>query len=295
MNWDDLRFVAAVARQGSLLRAAKELGVQHTTVGRRVEAAERALAARLFLRTTTGLVLTAEGQRLVEPLEQVEGAVNALERRAVASRDELTGSVRVTAPETFGAAWLAPRLASFSRRHPGLVIELNPTGEVLNLGRRQAELAVRFFRSKQDDLVARRVGEVVYGLYGARTLLAKQPLRSVKELQERPLLCSPPGDLEARWLGQLAPGARPAFVSTFTLALLEAAKAGAGLAVLPRYLGDREPELTHLPMPDEPRESVWLTVHKDLRGTPRVRAVLEFLVEQFEREAPALQGRARTA
>lgn len=290
VNWDDLRFVAAVARHGSLLRAAKELGVQHTTVGRRVEAAERALNARLFVRTTTGLVLTVEGQRLMEPLEQVEGAVHALERRAVAGRDEVSGSVRVTAPETFGAAWLAPRLALLTRRYPALTIDLNPTGEVLSLGRRQAELAVRFFRSKQDDLVTRRVGAVAWGLYGARAYLAKRPLRSQKELAERPLLSSPPQDLEARWLDRLAPGARPAFVSAFTLALLEAAKAGAGLAVLPRYLGDAHAELEYLPMPDEPTETVWLTVHRDLRTTPRVRAVLEFLVEQFERDAHALRG-----
>ncbi|MBL8917490.1 MAG: LysR family transcriptional regulator [Myxococcaceae bacterium] len=290
MNWDDLRFVAAVAKHGSLLRAAKALGVQHTTVGRRVEAAERSLQARLFIRTTAGLVLTVEGQRLVEPLEQVEDAVSALERRAVAGHDEVSGGVRVTAPETFGAAWLAPRLALLSRRYPALTIDLNPTGEVLNLGRRQAELAVRFFRSKHEDLVVRRVGEVAFGLYGARAWLAKHPLRSVKELTGRPLLSSPPGDLEARWLERLAPGARPVFVSVFTLALLEAAKAGAGLAVLPRYLGDAQPELEHLPMPDPPMEPVWLTVHRDLRATPRVRAVFGFLVEEFERDAPALRG-----
>ncbi|MCU0701222.1 MAG: LysR family transcriptional regulator [Myxococcaceae bacterium] len=290
MNWDDLRFVGAVASHGSLLKAAKALGVQHTTVGRRVEAAERALGVRLFVRTSAGLVLTAEGQRLVAPLEQVEEAVNALERRAVAGRDELTGNVRVTAPETFGAAWLAPRLAVLARRHPGLAIDLNPTGEVLSLDRRQAELAVRFFRSTQKDLVVRRVGTVAHGLYAARSHLARQPFRSVKELAQRPLLSTSPGAPETAWLERLSGNARPAFVSTLSLALLEAARAGAGIAVLPRYLGDAHPELMHLPMPDEPSEPVWLTVHRDLRTTPRVRAVLEFLVEHFERDAAMLSG-----
>src|SRR5262245_2254938 len=110
MNWDDLRFVSSVARHGSLLRASEELRVEHTTVGRRVDAAERSLGAKLFTRGTSGLLLTRDGERLLEPLKQVEDAVSALERRASAHQGELTGTVRITAPETFGVTWLAPRL-----------------------------------------------------------------------------------------------------------------------------------------------------------------------------------------
>lgn len=290
MNWDDLRFVAAVARHGSLLGAGRELGVEHTTVGRRIDAAERALRVKLFARGPGGLSLTAEGDRLLEHLVEVEDAVNALERRASAGHRELRGTVRVTAPETFGVAWLAPRLAAFARQHPELHIDLDPSGKVLDLGRREAEVAVRFFRSKQKALVLRRVAEISHGLYAARSYLARHPVRTVRDLPGRPFLSVPPGVIEATWLARLAEGTAPLFTCTLTLALVAAAKAGLGLTVLPRYLGDSEPELEYIPMPDEPREQVWLTVHRDLRTVPRVRAVLDFLIAQFEREGSALGG-----
>ena len=291
MNWDDLRFVVAVARHGSLLRAAKELAVEHTTVGRRIASAEHALGAKLFARSTTGLLLTPEGEELLAPLQRVEDAVSALERRASADQNELVGTVKVTAPESFGIAWLAPRLASFARTHPGLHIDLDPSGTVRDLGRRQAELALRFFRSKDAALVVRRGAEVGHGLYAARSYLARYPLRSPSELAERPLLTGPPADPETIWFARLAGGASPIFTSPLSLVLLGAAKAGAGIAVLPRYLGDAEPELAYLPMPDAPHDVLWLTVHRDLRATPRVRAVLDFLVAQLKSERAALRGR----
>lgn len=291
MNWDDLRFVVAVARHGSLLQAAKALEVEHTTVGRRIDAAERALGTKLFARSTAGLVLTAEGEQLLAPLQGVEDAVAALERRASADQHELVGTVKVTGPESFGIAWLAPRLATFARQHPGLHIDLDPSGAVLDLARRQAELAVRFFQSKDKSLVVRRVAEVGHGLYAARSYLARYPLRSAAELADRPLLSGPPGDAESAWFAKLAKGRKPTFTSVLSVALLAAAKTGAGIAVLPRYLGDAEPDLEHLPMPDEPREALWLTVHRDLRATPRVRAVMDFLVAQFTREKVALRGK----
>jgi DNA-binding transcriptional LysR family regulator len=286
MNWDDLRFVLEVSKVGSLAKAAKTLGVDHTTVGRRVDAAEQALGVRLFTRTPAGYVTTADALRLLAPMTQVEQAVLAVERGAQANLVSLEGTVRVTSPETFGVSFLAPRLATFGRAHPGLSIELVPAGEVLDLGRRQAEVAVRFFRSADQHLVARRVGEVSYGLYASHEYLARHPVRGPRDLKDHPLLVSTPGPnvVETQWVKRLSGNASPAFVSTLSLALLSAAKASAGVAVLPTYLGDAEPTLKHLPMPDAPTETVWLTVHKDLRATPRVRAVLDFLADVMKRE-----------
>lgn len=291
MNWDDLRFVIAVARHGSLLGAAKALDVEHTTVGRRLDAAERALGAKLFARSPSGLVLTPDGEHLLEPLQRVEDAVSALERRASAERSELVGTVKVTAPESFGIAWLAPRLAALSRQHPGLHIDLDPTGAMRDLGRRQAEVAVRYVRSKDAALVTRRLGDIGQGLYAAKSYLARYPLRGPADLAGRPLLSGPPGDAESIWLRELAGGTAPVFTSVLAVALVGPARAGAGIALLPRYLGDAEPELEYLPMPHEPRDALWLTVHRDLRATPRVRAVLDFIVTQCLRERIALRGK----
>lgn len=286
MNWDDLRYVLALSAVGSLAKAAKVLDVDHTTVGRRIEAAEAALGVRLFTRTTTGYVPTADADRLIGPMRQVEEAVLAVERGAVARRDTLEGAVRITSPETFGVAYLAPRLAVFGQQHPGLQIELVAAGEVLDLGRRQAELAVRFFPSKGDALAVRKVGEVTYGLYATRAYLGRKRLRTPAELTGHRVLSAP--GIETDWLARLNAKVTPAFTSTLSLALLSAAKASAGVAVLPRYLGDAEPDLTYVRMPGEPGEPVFLTVHRDLRSSPRIRALLDFLAAALEADRAVL-------
>lgn len=294
LNWDDLRFVLALANAGSLARAAKKLGVDHTTVGRRVEAAESSLGVRLFTRSSRGYVPTAEGEALLATIRGVESGVLALERGAQATAGEPTGTVRVTAPETFGASYLAPRLARFGQEHPALALELSAGGTVLDLGRREADVAVRFFRSEHEDLVVRRAATVVHGLYASRAYLADRPLAKASELRSHRILTAlgGPGVVEAAWLARLT-DAPPAFACDLTLGLLAAARAGAGVAVLPHYLGRAEPELVHVPMPDEPSETLFVTVHRDLRTTPRVRLVLDFLVAQLARDAALLTGGAR--
>ena len=292
MNWDDLRFVLALSRAGSLARTARELRVDHTTVGRRIEAVEADLGVRLFTRTTTGYVLTAEAEGLLPGIQRVEEAVLAIERGAHAQHDAVEGIVRVTSGETFGACYLAPRLVAFGRGHPGLTVELVTGGEVLDLARREADIAVRFFRSAHESLVVRRIAELGHALYASEAYLARRPVITPDELRDHPILTTLPGPgvVEAAWVDRLTGGARPAFVTNMTLALVEAARSGAGLAVLPRYLGDPDPTLRRVPMPDEPRESIWITVHRDLKQMRRVRVVLDFLNECLEKDRGLLLG-----
>lgn len=292
MSWDDLRFVLALSRAGSLARAAKRLGVDHTTVGRRIEAAEAALGVSLFTRTSTGYVPTADAERLLAQIEHVEDAVLALERGAHAQRESIDGTVRVTSPETFGARYLAPRLATLGLAHPGLTLELVASGAVLDLARREADIAVRFFKSKHENLVVRRVAEIAHGLYASESYLARRPVKKASELAAHPILTSVAGPnvVEAAWVERVTGGARPTFVSDLTIALVEAARMGAGIAVLPRWLGDAEATLRRIPMRDEPREPVWITVHRDLKKTPRVRVVLDHLAACLEHDHAMLLG-----
>jgi len=290
MNWDDLRFVLVVNEVGSLAKASQRLGVDHTTVGRRIEAMERALKVRLFTRTPAGYVPTADAQRLLAPMQRVEGAVRELERE-VSSTATLTGPMRVTSPETLGATWLAKVLAQFQAEHSQVQLELVPSGQVLDLGRREAELAVRFFRSKQEHLVARRVATVGYGLYASHGYLKRRPVHGPERLHEHALLSSnSDDDLEARWLRRLDKRAKPAFTSPLSFTLLTAAKEGAGVAVLPCYLADEEPSLQKIAAPDAPSEVMWLTVHRDLRETPRVRALMDVVISAAKRDAQRLAG-----
>jgi len=292
MNWDDLRFVLALAKAGSLVRAAKALKVDHTTVARRIEAVEADLGVRLFTRTTTGYVPTSEAEGLLPDIMRVEEAVLTVERGAHAQDDSLTGTVRVTSGETFGTCYLAPRLAAFGREHPGLTVELVTGSAILDLARREADVAVRFFRSPHENLVVRRVAELAHALYASEEYLARRPLKSAADLRKHPILTTTPGPgvVESAWVEKLSAGAKPAFVSNLTTALVEAARIGAGIAVLPRYLGDPEPTLRRLPMPDEPREGIWITVHRDLKHTRRVRALLDFLSACLKRDRRMLVG-----
>jgi DNA-binding transcriptional LysR family regulator len=290
MNWDDYRFVWAVVRHGSLLRAARALGVDHTTVGRRVEAAEQSLGVKLFRRSTAGVVLTADGERLVESLQRVEDAVLGLERAAQADAAEAVGRVRVTSPESFGIAWLAPALGGLAEAWPGLVVELEPGGAIADLHRGEAEIALRFFRTTDAALTTRRVAEVGHGVYASRGFLARHPVAGPEDLAGCAVLGGGDEDAETQWLLGLAPGMRVVFRSPLALVLAGAARAGVGVTVLPRFVGDADAELVYVPMPNEPRDTLWLTLHRDLRGTPRVRAVVEWLLAKFEAGREALRG-----
>jgi DNA-binding transcriptional LysR family regulator len=292
VDWDDLRYALSLVEAGSLAKAAKALGVDHTTVGRRIDVLEQALGVRLFTRTPSGYVPTADAERLVGSMRHVEEAVHAVERQAAAQqRDALVGRIRVTSPETFGVAYLAPCLAELGRAHAALTIELLPAGEVLDLGKRQAELAVRTFRSPHQDLVARRAGVIGYGLFASHAYLDERPVTRRDGLKAHGFLTVPEVDaVESAWLRRICPAARIAFTSTLSIALLAAARASAGIAILPRYLGDRDPLLRRVPMPDEPTEPLWLTIHRDLRRTPRIRALVDFLAARMKDDAGVLRG-----
>jgi DNA-binding transcriptional LysR family regulator len=166
---------------------------------------------------------------------------------------------------------------------------LVPAGAVLDLNRSEAELAVRTFRTRHESLVVRRLGELGYGLYASTAYLTRHPIKGPADLRAHPLLL-PASGVELTWVRQLVPDARPAFVSDVSLVLVEAVRADAGCAPLPRYLGDATPGVTRLPMPREPSEALWLTVHRDLRQTPRVRVLFDFLVAAVAADRALLAG-----
>jgi DNA-binding transcriptional LysR family regulator len=280
MNWDDLRYVLALARAGSLAKAARALRVDHTTVGRRIEALEADLRTRLFTRTPTGYVLTVEAERILPEMEQVEAAALTVERAVASEEHGLAGPLRVTSAETFGVAYLAPRLARFGAEHPAVSVELVLGPAVFDLGRREADVAVRFFRSESDHLVISRAGEIAHAFYATAEYLARHGgPPAPADLAAHRLFVSDltSGRAELAWLVRLCPDARVALFSNLTLAILEATRSGTGLGLLPRYLGDPDPTLRRVPLPDEPRQAIWLTVHEDLKQTRRVRILLDFL------------------
>jgi len=290
MDWGDLEVFVALARSGSLSEAARQLKVEHSTVARRIAALEGALGVRLFDRMPRGYVLTAEGEEVVGLAEEISERVVAFQRRAQGSGGGLTGSVRLSAPPTFASHFLAPRLVRFRALHPGILLELVGDSRAADLSRREADLAVRLSRPRDGTLVVRKLGAMSFGLYGARA----RGRRAASGPREYLGYDEALGDVpQQRWLRSLA-GERPlVFRANDLTSLHHAARAGMGLAVLPRFLGDADRALARVSVRGESvRRELWLLVHEDLRRSPRVRALMDFLVEELEASRDVLDPRA---
>ena len=287
-SWDDLRIFLSLAREGTLTTAAKALGVSHPTVARRVQALEHQIGARLFDRLPDRFVPTAAGEELLADTEAMERAALSINRRSAGLSDTVSGIVRLSAGEAM-AALLARHLGELRRSLDQIEFELTASHTLANLSRREADLLIREQVPDLADIVARKLGRVAYAVYGHRTFS-----RANVDLQAMPWIgfdddhSYMPGQA---WLRQRLDGAKPAVRGNNWLVLLEAARNGAGLAVMPCYLGDPEPQLHRIgDVIPEVFADQWLLVHRDLRALPRVRAVVDAVVVLFQRERALLEG-----
>nr|WP_225937896.1 LysR family transcriptional regulator [Myxococcus sp. RHSTA-1-4] len=288
-----MRVFLAIQRTGSLSAAARTLRVNQTTVGRRLAELEQALGARLFDRLPGGMVPTAAGEELLPHAQAVEEQALAVER-AVGARDAAaSGVVRLTCVESLGSRFLAPRLGALRARHPDLRLEVLTGSHVLDLVRRESDLALRLGRPVEPGLASRKLGKLGFALYGARSLLGPRPPSRVEEVRGMPLLAydeSLSHLPEARWLARVGGDAAPVLRSNSAPVLFEAALAGLGLAVLPCWLAG-DSGLMRVGAPGEGVErELWLAVHPDLRRVTRIRVVADFLAALVEREASRLAG-----
>lgn len=293
LDWDDLRIFLAVARAGSFSAAARELGVAQPTVGRRIAALERSLAARLFVPAATGQALSSSGRLMLARAEQMEAAALAAERVAAGRDAGLRGRVVITASEWLVGSVLGPLLGPLVGEHPGLELELVADVRHLSLARREADIAVRPSRFEQAEVVQRQVGVVAFGLYASDGYLAQHGMPDFAAQCEGHALIAMSESLtkipDVEWLPQIAARARIAVRTNGREPMVTMAAAGLGLTCLPRFLGDRAPNLRLLPTPvPGPRRELWLGVHRDVRSVPRVKASANFLKEGLGRLAWAL-------
>jgi DNA-binding transcriptional LysR family regulator len=299
LDWDDVKIFLSLCADRTFAGAARKLGVDQTTVGRRLAAMERRLCAKLFERTPDGLLLTATGQEIWAAAQTMEQSAIAIERRAAGQDTRLAGSVRLTTTDTL-ANWLVlQKLSRFHQRYPDIQIELVTDSHILDIERREADMAIRVARPAEPQLVARRLGSLAIALYASRKYLAThlRP-RPGEGLRGHDLIYY--GTLRPAqgqpFLGEPLDGARFSFRSNSTLAQVNAAAAGFGIGALPCYLADSHPELVRLWRERSPEfQDVWLVIHQDVRRTARVRALAEFLVEIFKRAGQRLRGEPSSA
>lgn len=294
-SWDDLRHFLSIAREGSLAAAARTLRVDATTVGRRLVVLEKELGTRLFDRMPAGFVLTEAGRNIRSAVEDMEASVLAVERKASGDDARLEGVVRITTTEAFAVRTLLPGFGSFRERHPGIEVQFLTDYGALDLARREADIAVRLTRPKEDTLVARKVGEIGIAPYAAESYLARRGLPDPASgfaghelIHYADAASKWP---EARWMEGVATSARVAVRCNSLLSVVAAAGAGVGIGLMPCFMGDREPGLRRLMPPVlSLRRDIWLVVHRDLQHNARVRAVLHFLAEYIQRERPLISG-----
>jgi DNA-binding transcriptional LysR family regulator len=286
-DWDDLKSFLAVARSGRLTAAAARLGLDHSTLSRRLGALEHALEARLFDRSPSGYAPTEQGSRLLPIAEEMERlALGALEAVG-GSAASVEGKVRIGAPEGFGSYFLAPRIARLKARYPRLTIQLVAAPAVFSLSRRDADLVVSVSRPPAGRLKVSRLIDYDLGLYAAPAYLGQAPdIGSAEDLHRHDFV-SYIGDLlhfpELDFLQHVAPEGSTSVESSNLVAQLRATLAGAGLCVLPAFLAREEPGLVRvLPEAVSLTRTLWLIVHEDLAGLARVKAATAFVREEVE-------------
>lgn len=291
MDWDDLRYVLAVADAGSLAGAARALGVNHTTVLRRIDAFEKRLGLRLFERLPTGYVLTAGGEELIAAARQVGDTVTALERKLAGQDLRLSGTLRVTTTDTLMGSMFPEILADFRAAHPGIQVEVALSNQMLSLSRRDADVAVRPANDPPESLVGQRISGIAFAIYGSKDYLARRP--HTKDLAAHQWVApddSLAGTSVARWMRTTLAESEVTVRADSLLALKHTAEAGLGLAALPCYLGDTS-GLVRVQAPIAAMEtSLWILTHEDLRRTARVRAFMEFAAAAFRRRRTLLEG-----
>lgn len=293
MQWDDLRHFLAVSRAGQLARAAAGLGVDATTVGRRLRRLEKALGQTLFEQTQEGQTLTEAGEQLLLKAEAIEREVRAIEASPEAGQ-HLAGSIRLSVSEGFGTWFVAHHLASFAAAHPKLRIDLVASSGFLNPSRREADVAILLARPRKGPLFTRKLTDYRLRLYAARSYLAARgPVPNVEALRGHPLIGYVPDLLyapELRYLAEIAPALEPRIRSTSINAQNRLVASGAGIAVLPCFIGDADAHLVRVLDDISVTRSFWLVTHADTRQLPRVDAFVAWLTELAGARQPRLLG-----
>ncbi len=287
LGWDDLRYVLALARAGTMTAAAQVLGVTHTTVSRRVRAIEEDIGTRVFDQTPDGFVPTPAGRRLVEAASAIEVQVTEVDR-AVRGRDErLSGPLRVATVDSF-VDWFPEVFFGFGEAHPEVALAITTSTGFADLSRRQADVALRLTNSPAEHLFGRRVGQLEYGIYGHRSLAERGlPLAELPWIQWSP---DARARMTDRWMAANVPDAPIALQVDCTRAFELALSRGLGVQFMPHVFARRFPELVMLELaPEEFTTDLWLLAHPDLRDVARVRAFMSHAAEVMAGLADSLR------
>jgi DNA-binding transcriptional LysR family regulator len=288
INWEDVRFFATLARHGSLSATARTLRVNHATVARRLAALEQSLGTKLFNRRPSGYELTTAGRSALETADVMESAAAALSR--LEPEKALTGLVRITATPSLVETFLIPRLIELRQQHPTLDLEIAAERRAVSLQRHQSDIALRLGQPDRGDLLARRVANVGYGFYATPAWCDRLGAGEIARF----IGFDEAGNQfpEAVWIARRFTNGPLGLRCSDHVGQIAAARAGYGIAMLPRFLAANDRELVEVrlsEMPLPPRE-LWLLTRRDVQKTPRIRVVADVLFDLIRRERSLFEG-----
>jgi len=286
-DWDLIRSFLAVARAGKLTSGAKNLGIDHSTLSRRLSTLEQSLGTKLFHHSVSGYSLTTQGEQLLVRAEAIENSIFSLDGQFGQS-SRISGAVRIGAPDGFGTTVLAPVIGKLAAAHPDLEIELVPTPRVFSLSKREADIAIALTCPVRGRLWRRKLTEIEFGVYAAKSEPALwENIEKPTDFAGRPFI-SFVEDLiytpEINYIQEICESIVPRIRIASLVAQLHATVAGVGLCVLPCFMVDTDERLVRV-LPNEVllRRSLWMVVHSEMRDTARIKVTCEFIAEEIRR------------
>ncbi len=289
MQWDDARIFLAFAREGSFGKAAKRLGVQYSTVSRRIHALEKKLATSLMERSATGFVLTEAGRELERSAARIEHELLSFEAATSGQNEELAGDLHVTAIANMASTVLMPAFARFSAAHPQINLRFEVTNNSVQLASRDADVAIRQTNAPLETLIGTRLTTVSSAVYGSWDYCAALKAGGAAERWVGVDCC----EYHRTWTKEACPQEDHSFCVDDTSLTVAALKEGMGLGYLPCFLGDADPELTRFRQPKARHDlGLWLLYHRDLRDTRRVTLFREHMQREVRRLGPLFEGTA---
>jgi DNA-binding transcriptional LysR family regulator len=302
LDWNDLRYFLAVAREGSTLAGGRSLRVSQTTVARRIAALEAALGFPLFEKRQAGYVLTPAGQDLVSRAEQAEQAFDAFADAAAAQSRDVTGTVKITTEEVYAITLLAPLLTELHQLHPEIMIDLDTSQTVRDLGAGEADISLRSTKAENQaaGLVGRQLCMDDWALYCSRAYGERHGVPStIAEMKKHAFIGGGGGNLWIHyqaWLQALGLERQVAMHHATSGGLLSGVRSGFGIAVLPCIVGDADPDLVRCAPPRSDHDRMlWLFTHERVKRTPRVRAVIDFLYDRLSKHIRQLEEKRAAA
>jgi DNA-binding transcriptional LysR family regulator len=291
LSWDEFRLVKSIAEARSLVGAAERLGVNHSTVFRRLAAVESAVGARLFERARAGYEPTAAGEEMIALASTMAESVLEFERR-VAGRDiKPTGELTVTVPGAVGLHFMPAIVAQFQAQNPGVVVELIMTNQTLDLSRRDADVAIRLTNDPPETLVGRRICTARWAVYCRGDLVAGLGAEQIESAAFIGFGDGMGPGSARRWIEAHVGSERIVARANSTHCMLALALEGLGAALLPCFLGDRSPDLTRVGyLLPEIDLGLWMLIHADLRRSPRVRAFMDFAGAELTKQRRVIEG-----